>query len=259
MLNEKVIFVAGACGRIGLALCEKLLLECNASVILADINEENLSKLEQNLAKNSTLKTKILSVKLDITSKQSLNEAITKANNHFGKIDGFVNTSYPMGKGWGKTPYYELEYEQICESLNLHLGGFMLAAQEFVKFFKKQGWGNIINLSSIMGIYAPKFENYKNTNMQSSLEYSVIKAGINHLGVWLAKELFNTNIRVNTLSSGGILDNQPASFLNAYRNCCASKGMLEAKDISGTIAFLLSDESKFMTGTNLIVADGWGL
>ncbi|MBS4240925.1 flagellin modification protein PtmA [Campylobacter vulpis] len=252
MLKDKVIFIAGACGRIGSALSKEL-LEQNAKLVLADINEANLSKLTQGL------RGEFLSVRLDITSKESLESAISQAVRHFAKIDGFVNASYPCGKDWGKVGYYEASFEQICESLNLHLGGFILAANAFVKFFKKQGYGNIINLSSIMGVYAPKFENYAGTSMQSSLEYSVIKAGINHLGVWMAKELFNTNIRVNTLASGGILDNQVDSFLKAYRKCCASKGMLEAGDVCGMIAFLLSDKAKFITGQTLVVADGWGL
>ncbi|MCR2102456.1 oxidoreductase [Campylobacter upsaliensis] len=252
MLRDKVIFIAGACGRIGSALASELLRQ-NAKIILADINEANLEKLSLNL------KGEFLSLELDITKKESLESAINKAARHFAKIDGFVNASYPFGKDWGKVEYYEASYEQICESLNLHLGGFILAANAFVKFFKKQGYGNIVNLSSIMGVYAPKFENYAGTSMQSSLEYSVIKAGINHMGVWMAKELFNTNIRVNTLASGGILDNQPESFLKAYRKCCASKGMLEASDVCGSIAFLLSDGAKFITGQTLVVADGWGL
>ncbi|MCR2060287.1 flagellin modification protein PtmA [Campylobacter helveticus] len=252
MLEGKVIFIAGACGRIGRALSTELLSQ-NAKIIIADINEANLAKLSEDL------KGEVLSVRLDITKKESLEEAINKAKERFGKIDGFVNSSYPCGKDWGKIDYYEASFEQICESLNLHLGGFILAANAFAKFFKKQGFGNIINLSSIMGVYAPKFENYVGTSMQSSLEYSVIKAGINHMGAWMAKELFNTNIRVNTLASGGILDNQPESFLKAYRNCCASKGMLEASDVCGTIAFLLSDKAKFITGQTLVVADGWGL
>ena len=201
MLRDKVIFIAGACGRIGSALASELLRQ-NAKVILADINEANLEKLSLNL------RGEFLSLELDITKKESLESAINKAVRHFAKIDGFVNASYPFGKDWGKVEYYEASYEQICESLNLHLGGFILAANAFVKFFKQQGYGNIINLSSIMGVYAPKFENYAGTSMQSSLEYSVIKAGINHMGAWMAKELFNTNIRVNTLASGGILDNQ---------------------------------------------------
>ena len=256
MLENKVIVVAGACGRIGKALCKKILAN-KGEAVLADINEEALKTFQKEL--ENEFGKEILSVKLDICSKSSLNECIKKVELKFNKIDAFVNSSYPFGKNWGKTPYYELEYNQLCESLNLHLGGFILASQEFVKFFKKQGFGNIINLSSIMGSFAPKFENYKGTSMQSSLEYSVIKAGINHLGKWLAKELFNTNIRVNSLVSGGILDNQPQSFLKAYRSCCASKGMLDPVDISGSIVFLLSDESKFITGQSLIVDDGWGL
>lgn len=256
MLEGKIIFVVGACGRIGKELC-RAILKNKGIAVLADINEKALKDLKEELHKE--FDQELLSLKLDITSKESLNDAILKTEQKYKKIDAFVNSSYPCGKNWGKTPYYELSYEELCENLNLHLGGFILASQEFVKYFKKQGYGNIINLSSIMGVYAPKFENYKNTSMQSSLEYSVIKAGINHLGVWLAKELFNTNIRVNTLAAGGILDNQPQIFLDAYRKCCASKGMLEASDLCGTLVFLLSDASKFITGQTLVVSDGWGL
>lgn len=256
MLENKIIFVAGACGRIGKALCKKILTH-KGIVILADMNLNRLKELKKDLEEE--FKLELLSLELDITREESLNKALEKSKEKYKKIDAFVNSTYPLGKDWGKTAYYELKYEQICESLNLHLAGFMLAAQEFVKFFKQQGYGNIINLSSIMGVYAPKFENYQGTSMQSSLEYSVIKAGINHMGVWLAKELFNQNIRVNTLASGGILDNQNELFLKAYRKCCASKGMLDADDVCGALVFLLSDESSFITGQTLVVADGWGL
>lgn len=254
MLKDKIIVVTGANGRIGSALC-KAIIKHNGIAVLCDIKENAI--LKQNLEQKSG--KEVLFVNMDICSKDSLQKAINEIVQKYKKIDGFVNTAYPIGKNHEQKPYYELEFEEICESLNVHLGGFILAAQEFVKFFKKQGYGNIINLSSIMGVYAPKFENYQGTNMQSSLEYSVIKAGINHLGVWLAKELFNTKIRVNTLASGGILDAQPESFLKAYRKCCASKGMLEAKDICGTLVFLLSDLSEFINGQTIVVDDGWGL
>ncbi|MCX2683729.1 oxidoreductase [Campylobacter sp. MIT 21-1685] len=256
MLEGKHIFIAGACGRIGRVLCKKIL--ANKGIpIMADKNLQALKLLQDELEKQS--QKKLLALELDITSKQSITQAIEKASLEYTHLDSFVNTSYPVGKNWEQTAYYEFEYEQLCENLSVHLGGFIFIAAQFVKFFKQQGYGNIVNLSSIMGVYAPKFENYKNTTMQSSLEYSVIKAGINHLGVWLAKELFNTNIRINTLASGGILDAQPQNFLEAYRKCCASKGMLEADDICGTLIFLLSDESKMITGQTFIVDDGWGL
>lgn len=254
MLKNKVIAVVGANGRIGSALCKEIFKQGGVAV-LCDLKENEV--LRTNLAKE--IGAEALFVKVDICDKKSLQGAIQEISQKFGKIDGFVNTAYPQAKSHEQKPYYELEFDEICESLSVHLGGFILAAQEFVKFFKKQGYGNIVNLSSIMGVYAPKFENYAGTNMQSSLEYSVIKAGINHLGVWLAKELFNTKIRVNTLASGGILDAQPQSFLEAYRKCCASKGMLNANDVCGTLVFLLSDLSAFINGQIIIVDDGWGL
>lgn len=254
MLKNKVILIAGANGRIGSALCRAVLAQ-NGLPILADLSEN--AEFKQNL--QSEFKQDLLFVKMNICDKNSLQSAINTAFKRHGKIDGFVNSAYPTGKSHEQKPYYELEFDEICDSLNAHLGGFILAAQEFVKFFKHQGHGNIVNLSSIMGVYAPKFENYKGTAMQSSLEYSVIKAGINHLGRWLAKELFGSGIRVNTLASGGILDAQPESFLRAYKNCCASKGMLDGLDICGAICFLLSDLSAFITGQVLLVDDGWGL
>ena len=254
MLKGKIIVVAGANGRIGKALCKEILAQ-NGTPVLADLNEN----AEFKRLLESEFKADLMSVALDICDKQSLQNAINSVSCKYGKIDGFVNSAYPVGKSHEQKPYYELEFDEICDALNVQLGGFILAAQEFVKFFKAQKSGVLVNLSSIMGVYAPKFENYAGTSMQSSLEYSVIKAGINHLGRWLAKELFNTGVRVNTLASGGILDAQPESFLRAYKNCCASKGMLESKDICGAICFLLSDLSAYINGQVLLVDDGWGL
>ena len=60
-------------------------------------------------------------------------------------------------------------------------------------------------------------------------------------------------------TNGGILDNQPESFIEAYNINCGHKGILNAEDITGSLVFLLSDLSKHMTGQNLIVDDGFSL
>ena len=95
--------------------------------------------------------------------------------------------------------------------------------------------------------------------MYSSLEYSVAKSGIISMTSWLAKYYKNKNIRVNCVSPGGILDQQPQSFLEKYRNSCTSKGMLEPTDVAGTVLFLLSDQSKYINGQNIVIDDGWSL
>ena len=67
------------------------------------------------------------------------------------------------------------------------------------------------------------------------------------------------NIRVNAISPGGIFDNQPTPFLEAYKNKCITKGMLDKSDLKGSLIYLLSDMSKFVNGQNIIVDDGFSL
>ena len=95
--------------------------------------------------------------------------------------------------------------------------------------------------------------------MYSSLEYSVAKSGIISMTSWLAKHYKNKNIRVNCVSPGGILDQQPESFLEKYRNSCTSKGMFDPTDVAGTVLFLLSNQSKYINGQNIVIDDGWSL
>ncbi len=67
------------------------------------------------------------------------------------------------------------------------------------------------------------------------------------------------NIRVNAISPGGILNNQPHCFLDKYNSYAISKGMLDKSDLKGTLVYLLSDMSKYVNGQNIVVDDGWSL
>ena len=95
--------------------------------------------------------------------------------------------------------------------------------------------------------------------MTSPIEYSAIKSGIISITKYLSKYYKNRNIRINCVSPGGIKDNQPKLFIKRYRQSCNSKGLLDGEDISKLILFLLSDKSKYITGQNLIIDDGWSL
>ena len=141
----------------------------------------------------------------------------------------------------------------------MNLGGYFLTSQQFAAYFEKQGYGNIINLASIYGVIAPRFEIYDNTPMTMPVEYAAIKSGLIHLTKYMAKYFKGKNIRVNTISLGGIEDKQPEPFLKAYKEFCLNKGMLNAKDISGTVLYLLSDLSEFVNGQNIVVDDGFTL
>ena len=139
------------------------------------------------------------------------------------------------------------------------LGSNIIFAQRFSKLFLKQKYGNIIFISSILGFNAPKFHHYINTSMHPPIEYGASKAGIIQITKYLAKYYKDKNIRFNCISPGGIKDSQPASFLKKYRSDTLNKGMLDSKDILGALLFLLSNESLFINGQNIVIDDGWSL
>ena len=95
--------------------------------------------------------------------------------------------------------------------------------------------------------------------MTMPVEYAAIKAGVEHLTRYFAQYFKGKGVRVNSLSPGGILAEQPDAFLGAYRSHCASKGMLAPEDLCGALIFLLSDAAQHIQGQNLIVDDGFSL
>jgi len=86
-----------------------------------------------------------------------------------------------------------------------------------------------------------------------------IKSGVNQLTRYFAQYFKGNKIRVNSLSPGGLLADQPDSFLNNYNRHCNEKGMLDPKDICGGLIYLLSDASIYTTGQNLVIDDGYTL
>lgn len=266
-LNGAVVVVSGGGGRIGSAFIKAIAQSGGIGVIaeitqeLADSAKERIVKELQESSTDSKIdySLRIEALQMDITSKDSLLKAISHLRNKFGKIDAVVNNAYPRTANWGKADFWDLEYSDFCQNMNMQLGGYLLTSQQFGKFFKNQGFGNIISISSIQGVYAPKFDTYIGTNMRSPIEYSVIKAGVCHMTRYLAKYLANTGIRANAIAPGGILDAQPQSFLERYRAYCTSKGMLDTQDLCGSLIYLLSPASKCVNGQILVVDDGWGL
>lgn len=256
MLKDKVVVITGGAGLIGQEFV-KAVLEQRGIVIIADVNEDIGLKIKSTLSAkypNSTIDF----VSLDITSRESLVDCISFINSKYCKIDALVNNAYPRNKNYGRH-FFDVEYVDFNENVGLHLGGYFIASQQFAEYFTTQGYGNIINISSIYGVVAPRFEIYEGTTMTTPIEYAVIKSGLIHMTKYMSKYFKGKNIRVNTISPGGILDKQPEAFLGRYKNKCSSKGMLDKGDLNGTLVYLLSDMSKYVNGQNIIVDDGFSL
>jgi len=256
MLKDKVIVITGGAGLIGQEFV-KAVIEQQGIAVIADINEEFGAQVKQHLRQELD-SDHIDFVSLDINSAESIISMIDAVHSRYGRIDALVNNAYPRNKNYGRH-FFDVEYADFCENLNLNLGGYFLTSQKLAGYFQKQGHGNIVNISSIYGVIPPKFEVYENTPMTMPVEYAAIKSAIIHLTKYMAKYFKGMNIRVNTLSPGGILDKQPAPFLEAYRKLCLNKGMLDKSDMRGSLVYLLSDLSLYVNGQNIVVDDGFSL
>jgi NAD(P)-dependent dehydrogenase (short-subunit alcohol dehydrogenase family) len=256
MLKNKVIVITGGAGLIGQEFI-KAVVGQNGIAIIADINENIGNNVKECLSKKLN-SNNIDFVKLDITSKNSLQKCIKKLDIKYGKIDALVNNAYPRNKNYARH-FFDVEYNDFVENLGLNLGGYFVTSQQFAKYFQKQNYGNIINISSIYGVVAPRFEIYDGTTMTVPVEYAAIKSGLIHLTKYMAKYFKGMNIKVNTLSPGGIFDNQDEKFVKQYKDVCLNKGMLDKSDLNGTLVYLLSDMSKYVNGQNIVVDDGFSL
>jgi NAD(P)-dependent dehydrogenase (short-subunit alcohol dehydrogenase family) len=254
-LKDKVVVVTGGAGLLGREFCAAI-ARCGGTAVVADRNlaDAECAAIEIDAAHPG----RACAIALDITDKESVLACIGALRQSFGHIDAVVNNAYPRNANYGRK-MDEVAYADFCENVGMHVGGYFLVSQQFAQFFREQGHGNIVNMSSIYGVVAPRFEVYEGTPMTMPVEYAVIKSGVLHLTRYMAKYLKGTGVRVNAISPGGILDRQPATFLEKYRQQCMSKGMLDKSDLVGVLVFLLSDAAAYMNGQNLIIDDGFSL
>jgi len=256
-LQNQVVIVTGGAGLIGRGFV-KAVVANGGTAIVADINEASGTKFAHELS--TELGTNNIEFrKVDITNKESIRGMIDSVIARHERIDALVNNAYPRNKNYGRR-FEDVTYEDFCENLNLHLGGYFLMSQEVSRAMVNQKSGVIINIASIYGFMAPRFELYENASFTSPVEYSAIKGGLLSLTRYLASYLGKDGIRVNAISPGGVYDNQSESFVTQYsEKTLIGHRMAETDDLTGALIFLLSDASRYVTGQNIVVDGGWSI
>lgn len=256
MLKNKCVLLIGAAGLLGRTF-SRALIPHGANLILADKDLNKISELGRTY--RSEFKTANIDFyEVDITSEDSINSLIDEATAAGYIFDTVVNNAYPRNKNYGRK-VEDVSYSDFCENVSLHLGGYFNVNKIFAQYFFKNQLGHLINISSIYGFTAPRFEIYDGTSMTMPVEYAAIKAGIENITRYFVKYYKGNDIRFNCIAPGGIVDGQPAVFVENYNKYSSYKGMLEPSDIAGSLVYLVSDLSRHVNGITLVVDDAWSL
>jgi NAD(P)-dependent dehydrogenase (short-subunit alcohol dehydrogenase family) len=240
-LKDKIIIVTGGNGLLGSEIVLQIKKQ-GGIVINFDINIKSNSEITE--------------VDCDITDSKSINDAINIVLKQYGKIDGLVNNAYPRTSDWGKI-FENIQIDSWKSNVDMQLNSIFYMCQSVLEKMKIQNFGSIINMASIYGVVGPDFSIYENTEMTMPAAYSAIKGGVINFSRYLSSYYGKYNIRVNCISPGGIFNNQSEIFVKNYETKVPMKRMGMPSDIAPAICFLLSDESSYITGQNIIIDGGW--
>jgi NAD(P)-dependent dehydrogenase (short-subunit alcohol dehydrogenase family) len=259
-LKGKTAVVTGALGLIGRKHCEAL-AAAGANVVVADIDIAQTQQFPAELGDNH------LGLGVDVTSKESLIDALNAVLDKYDSVDVLVNNAAindkfenpAMAKELSAFENYPLEAFQ--QSLNVNITGVFLCSQVFGTQMALHRSGSIINIASTYGMVGPDQSIYRDSRGQQtfykSAAYPVTKGAIINFTRFLAAYWGHTGVRVNTLSPGGVEAGQTEDFIGNYSAKTLLGRMAKASDYQGALIFLASEASAYMTGANLVVDGGW--
>ena len=246
-LQDKVVIVTGAARGLGRAYALKLAAE-GAAVVVGDVRDcvETAAAVEEAGGR-------ALPVKLDVTSFESCKAMAERAAQKFGRIDGLVNNAalFANIKGGRFDTLPEEQWEQV---MAVNVKGVWNCCKAVVPELRKAGGGSIANISSLAAVYGLPY----------GLDYATSKAAVIGMTRSLARELGRDWIRVNAVGPSAVMTEGAKEYFGAKFDKAkeviaqgqALQRNLETDDLVGTIVYLMSDASKFVTGQTLMVDGG---
>lgn len=261
-LKDKVIIVTGGTGILGNAFVEAIVEAGGAVGILgrkAEVANERADAINKNGGN-------ALALVADVLQEDQLQAAREKALAHFGRIDGLVNAAggnMPEGVLQPNEDIFSMNIAGMRTVTDINLWGTVIPTQVFGDAIAKSGKGSIVNISSMNSKRA----------ITKVLGYNMGKAAVDCYTQWFAVELANRygdNIRMNALAPGFFLTEQNRYLLTKKEGGYTERGELvirqtpfkrfgQPEELKGTLVWLLSDASRFVTGAMICVDGGFSI
>jgi NAD(P)-dependent dehydrogenase (short-subunit alcohol dehydrogenase family) len=251
--NKKIIILGGL-GLIGSEITKEI-SQLGGKILVIDNNEKKYLRSKKNFNKK-----KIQYFSLNLQNINKIDYYYNKVLKSFGCPNIFINCSYPRTEDWKNNTFKDITITSLKNNINYHLVTYTYIAKLTAEMMKKKKIkGSLIQFSSIYGVTAQDLNIYKKTKIKENVSYSVIKGGIVNLTRQMASYYGKSNIRVNTVCPGGVLDNQDKSFIKNYSERVPLGRLANKNEIAQAVLFLASDASSYITGTTFMVDGGWSI
>jgi len=244
-LKDKKAIVTGAGQGIGRSIALKMAQE-GADVVIAEMNPDSGTQTAKEV---EALGRKALSVSLDVANQKQVQAMMDQVLKAWKRIDILVNNA-GFDRPGNLLKVREEDWDAV---MGVHLKGTLNCIQALAPHMIENGYGKIINLSSVWG----------KRGAVSEISYSSAKAGIIGLTKSVARELGRYQINVNAILPGLILTPTIAKMAEKYQNMIIENTPLKRvgkpEEVANVAAFLASDEAGFVTGAMVEVSGGWNM
>lgn len=257
-LEGRAALITGGAGHIGFCLA-KALAELGCRVALADISSEKC------ISKAAEIKAlfggEAFGHGFNLADEEALKNFPALVAEKLGGLNIIINAAAFGGttslQGW-VTPFEEQSQQTWRNALEVNLTAPFFLVQAAAPILRDCGHASVINVSSIYGFLGPDMRLYEGTGMGNPAAYAASKGGLIQATRWLSTVLA-PDVRVNSLSPGGVWRAQPEAFVDRYVQRTPMGRMGREDDFIGAAIFLASDMSAYVTGQHLAVDGGFGV
>ncbi len=262
-LAARVAVITGGAGLLGVRHAEAI-AAAGGIPVLADIRGAEAESAARELA--ARFHVPAVGTQCDVTNPESIEALVQSVLVRFGRLDILVNNAAnnpkveAPGRSFSRLERFSME--QWNADVAVGLTGPFLCAKIVGAVLAAQRHGVIINISSEYGVIAPDQRLYREENLSDEeqpckpVSYSVVKAGLHGLTLYLATYWAAAGVRVNTISLGGVESGQSPLFLQRAADRIPMGRMARPDDFQGALVYLCSDAAAFVTGANLVVDGG---
>lgn len=255
-LSTRVAIITGATNGLGYDMA-RILAEFDCHVVITSRDEQKAALAAERLSLETG--KKVLGLPLDQRNYNSCETLMKKIADHYGHIDILINNA-GGGSGAGECNFLLRDPQNLQNMIDTNLTGTLFCCKAACKYMAEQKSGKIINLGSIAGIVGRNRKMYHDANkMEQPVEYAAAKGGVIAMTRDLAAFMAPYGVTVNCISPGGFDKGELSPlFIEGYSKLTplGRMGQMDS-DLLGTVIYLASDASNYVTGQNIVVDGGF--